>query len=55
MTVFTSTQINISAPMAQVRCRSCSKLIFRWRYSGVAQVEMKCPRCGKIETITLST
>lgn len=33
----------------EFRCSACNKLL--GRYSGVINLEIKCPRCGKINSI----
>lgn len=40
---------------SDVRCTHCGRLLLRWKPSGTADVEVKCPRCGSIDTIQLST
>lgn len=40
---------------ADIRCNVCRRLLFRWQYRGVAQLEVKCPRCGTIDLFSLST
>jgi phage FluMu protein Com len=42
-------------PLADVRCRSCKRLLFKWEFSGTANIEVKCTRCGSIDVIALST
>jgi phage FluMu protein Com len=42
-------------PFADVRCRTCKRLLFRWEFTGRANIEVKCPRCGQIDMIVLST
>lgn len=41
--------------MTDVRCVDCGKLIIKWNRSGTALIEYKCPRCGDIARLTLST
>lgn len=52
MTVDSST-VSMKISASDVRCR-CGKLFFRW-VGGSATVEQKCPRCGTILLLTLST
>jgi exosome complex RNA-binding protein Csl4 len=42
-------------PLVDVRCRPCGKLLFRWRYTGLAEIEVRCTRCGNTELRSLST
>ena len=42
-------------PFVDVRCRSCGKLICKWRYAGVSELDVKCIRCGRKDSILLST
>jgi ribosomal protein S27E len=42
-------------PFVDVRCRNCGKLICRWRYAGVSELDVKCIRCGRKDSILLST
>jgi len=42
-------------PYTEVRCFGCKRLLLKWQYSGLANIEVKCPRCGKIDLIGLST
>ena len=41
--------------MADIRCNRCQKLLFRWAATGLAELSVKCPRCGNGEILTLST
>lgn len=55
---FASTLATVLAalkPFVDVRCRRCGKLICRWRYEGVASLEVKCARCGVRDIVSLST
>lgn len=40
---------------ADIRCRTCRRLLFRWEFQGLARIEVKCPRCGTVDTVALST
>ena len=42
-------------PFTEVRCYKCKRLLMKWQYTGLANVEIKCPRCGKVDLIHLST
>lgn len=42
-------------PFTEVRCFKCKRLLLKWQYTGLANIEVKCPRCGKIDLIHLST
>lgn len=46
---------NARPRMADIRCNRCRRLLFRWEYRGIATIEVKCPRCGTIDAIALST
>jgi phage FluMu protein Com len=48
-----SSTVTMTISAADVRCR-CGKLFFRW-VAGSALLEQKCPRCGTILLLTLST
>jgi len=41
--------------LADVRCYKCSKLLFKWERQGNAGISVKCPRCGQLDMIRLST
>ncbi|MBR1777849.1 MAG: Com family DNA-binding transcriptional regulator [Alphaproteobacteria bacterium] len=36
--------------MESIRCLKCNKLLFK---ANSAEVEIKCPRCGTLNTITV--
>lgn len=61
MTLSFSTSLTVSAipfqsvPFADVRCQTCKRLLLRWQFQGFARIEVKCPRCGSIDMIHLST
>lgn len=61
MTLSFSTAISVSAvpfqsiPFADVRCKTCKRLLLKWQFRGFANIEVKCPRCGSIDMIRLST
>jgi phage FluMu protein Com len=57
MTVVGSTVVTVimGPPLADIRCRSCKRLLLRWQFGGQAHIEIKCPRCGSIDLIHLST
>lgn len=42
-------------PLVDVRCVRCSRLLLRWERLGTAVLNVKCPRCGVIDTVRLST
>lgn len=42
-------------PYVDVRCPNCGKLICKWEFAGIANLEVKCARCGSINVIRLST
>lgn len=52
MTIEAST-VAMKLSAADVRCR-CGKLFFRW-VGGSATLEQKCPRCGTVLLLALST
>jgi DNA-directed RNA polymerase subunit RPC12/RpoP len=43
------------APLDDVRCRNCGRLIVKWSRQGRAVLEVKCPRCGSKYAVKLST
>lgn len=45
----------VDRPFVDVRCRTCGKLICKWRYAGVSELDIKCNRCGRKDSILLST
>ena len=45
----------VDRPFVDVRCRSCGKLICKWRNAGVSELDVKCIRCGRKDSILLST
>lgn len=53
MIVVVSTMATVVSA-ADVRCRSCGRLLFRW-VKGSATIDMKCTRCGSRLTVSLST
>ena len=55
MTSFASTMMTAVRRFAEVRCHTCKRLLFKWEYTGVASIEVKCPRCGNMDVIQLST
>lgn len=36
----------------EVRCKKCNRLFFRM--SGAATIQIKCPKCGYEQTITIT-
>lgn len=40
---------------ANVRCLKCGRLLFKWHPRGVAVIDVKCTRCGSLDTLALST
>lgn len=58
MTIITHSTALLMArprPFVDVRCRNCNKLLFKWQYQGVVQLEVKCSRCSHSEVLSLST
>lgn len=55
MSVLASTLLTMTIPYVDVRCPNCGKLICKWEYTGIANLEIKCARCGSINVIRLST
>lgn len=47
--------VDIGRPFSDVRCYRCKRLLMKWQWSGLANIEIKCPRCGTIDVIRLST
>jgi phage FluMu protein Com len=43
------------SPFVDVRCVRCARLLLRWERTGTAVLNVKCPRCGSIDTVRLST
>lgn len=54
-TAITFVETLVRRPLVDVRCRPCGKLLFRWRYFGTADIEVRCTRCGNTELRSLST
>lgn len=54
-TIEFSSQVTITGPLADIRCRQCGRLLLRWMRSGVTVLDLKCPRCGRKDLIRLST
>jgi len=54
-TLSVSTAAGHFMSLDDVRCRSCGRLIVRWKRSGHAMLEVKCPRCGDKYAVRLST
>jgi phage FluMu protein Com len=52
MTAATTTITHI---LADIRCYKCGKLLFKWERKGNAGISVKCPRCGQLDLIRLST
>ena len=50
-----TTTKTMRAVLAEVRCYKCSKLLFKWERTGMAGISVKCPRCGQLDLIRLST
>ena len=40
---------------SDVRCDRCGRLLIRWVPKGITTLNMKCPRCGMLDTVQLST
>ena len=55
MTTFASTMLFVTSLFSEVRCHKCGRLLLRWENRGQANIEVKCPRCGSIDVIQLST
>ncbi len=47
--------LDVARSYTEVRCFNCRRLLMKWQYTGLANIEVKCPRCGKIDLIHLST
>jgi phage FluMu protein Com len=41
--------------LAEIRCQDCHRLLLKWSPRGVMSIEVKCPRCGRIDILRLST
>lgn|GEM_PF-6506363 len=50
-----STGVVFTAPLVEVRCQMCRRLLLRWMRSGEATLDLKCPRCGGRQVVALST
>jgi len=42
-------KINLNAP--EIRCSKCQKLLAKWKEGHHGNFEIKCPRCGVLNTI----
>lgn len=42
-------------PPVEVRCTGCSRLLMKTTSTGTALISIKCPRCGVIDTVKLSS
>ena len=54
-TLDVSTGYSRFAPLDDVRCKDCGRLIVKWQRRGNATLEVKCPRCGAKYAVRLST
>lgn len=39
--------------MTDVRCKSCGKLLFKIKHDKDSYIEIKCPKCKKLNQIQL--
>lgn len=55
MTTIATSTMAVMLSFIDVRCRNCNKLVFRWKPTGTAAIEVRCTRCSHTEVINLST
>ena len=44
-----------SGPFAEIRCVDCGRLLLKWLRKGETTLDLKCPRCGYTDIVSLST
>ncbi len=43
------------APMDELRCEKCDKLLMKARLSSPSSIELPCPRCSHLNVISVET